>query len=80
MSDPGRLDERGHACRHRLDELEAGDVLTATRLDRLARSTRDLPNTLAIITGREAGFQSLGDARADIDRSAPKSTLPRFRV
>jgi DNA invertase Pin-like site-specific DNA recombinase len=33
-----------------------------TRLDRLARSTRDLPNTLAAITGKQAGFRSLGDA------------------
>jgi len=29
--------------------LEAGDVLVVTRLDRLARSTRDLMNTLAAI-------------------------------
>jgi DNA invertase Pin-like site-specific DNA recombinase len=29
-----------------LDQLAAGDVLTVTRLDRLARSTRDLLNTL----------------------------------
>jgi DNA invertase Pin-like site-specific DNA recombinase len=29
--------------------LEAGDVLMVTRLDRLARSTRDLLNTLAAI-------------------------------
>ena len=36
-----------------------------TRLDRLARSTRDLLNTLAAITGRKAGFKSLGDAWAD---------------
>jgi DNA invertase Pin-like site-specific DNA recombinase len=36
-----------------------------TRLDRLARSTRDLLNTLAAITGKEAGFRSLGDAWAD---------------
>ena len=36
-----------------------------TRLDRLARSTRDLLNMLAIITGREAGFHSLADAWAD---------------
>jgi DNA invertase Pin-like site-specific DNA recombinase len=36
-----------------------------TRLDRLARSTRDLLNTLAAITGRKAGFQSLGDTWAD---------------
>jgi DNA invertase Pin-like site-specific DNA recombinase len=44
-----------------LDQLGAGDVLMVTRLDRLARSTRDLLNTLAAITGKKAGFQSLGD-------------------
>ena len=43
----------------------AGDVLMVTRLDRLARSTRDLLNTLAAITGSKAGFRSLGDAWAD---------------
>jgi DNA invertase Pin-like site-specific DNA recombinase len=32
---------------------------------RLARSTRDLLNTLATITDRKAGFRSLGDAWAD---------------
>ena len=35
--------------RRLLGQLEAGDVLTVTRLDRLARSTRDLLNTLAAI-------------------------------
>jgi DNA invertase Pin-like site-specific DNA recombinase len=40
-------------------------VVTVTRLDRLARSTRDLLNTLAAITDRKAGFRSLGDAWAD---------------
>src|SRR6202041_2469102 len=48
-----------------LDQLDAGDVLIVTRLDRLARSTRDLLNTLATITDRKAGFRSLGDAWAD---------------
>ena len=48
-----------------LAALEEGDVLMVTRLDRLARSTRDLPNTLAAITDREAGFRSLGDTWAD---------------
>jgi DNA invertase Pin-like site-specific DNA recombinase len=48
-----------------LDQLDAGDVVTVTRLDRLARSTRDLLNTLAAITGKKAGFRSLGDAWAD---------------
>jgi DNA invertase Pin-like site-specific DNA recombinase len=36
-----------------------------TRLDRLARSTRDLLNTLATISSRGAGFRSLADAWAD---------------
>jgi DNA invertase Pin-like site-specific DNA recombinase len=36
-----------------------------TRLDRLARSTRDLLNTLASITEKKAGFRSLGDTWAD---------------
>jgi DNA invertase Pin-like site-specific DNA recombinase len=48
-----------------LDQLEAGDVLMVTRLDRLARSTRDLLNTLAAIAGKKAGFRSLGDGWAD---------------
>ena len=51
--------------RKALAELEAGDVLMVTRLDRLARSTRDLLNTLAAITDRKAGFRSLGDTWAD---------------
>src|SRR6267378_3717672 len=51
--------------RRLLGQLEAGDVLIVTRLDRLARSTRDLLNTLAAITGKKAGFRALGDAWAD---------------
>jgi DNA invertase Pin-like site-specific DNA recombinase len=45
--------------------LEPGDVLVVTRLDRLARSTRDLSNVLATIGERQAGFRSLKDAWAD---------------
>src|SRR6266487_821490 len=45
--------------------LEPGDVVIVTRLDRLARSTRDLLNVLATIGEREAGFRSLKDAWAD---------------
>src|SRR5277367_678190 len=51
--------------RRALDHLTAGDVLMVTRLDRLARSTRDLLNTLAAITGSKAGFRSLSDTWAD---------------
>lgn len=52
-----------------LAQLDAGDVLMVTRLDRLARSTRDLLNTLAAITAKEAGFRSLGDTWADTTTS-----------
>jgi DNA invertase Pin-like site-specific DNA recombinase len=51
--------------RRALDQLAAGDVLMVTRLDCLARSTRDLLNTLATITDQRAGFRSLSDAWAD---------------
>jgi DNA invertase Pin-like site-specific DNA recombinase len=51
--------------RKALDQIDAGDVLMVTRLDRLARSTRDLLNTLATVADRKAGFRSLGDAWAD---------------
>ena len=48
--------------RKALAGLEAGDVFMVTRL---ARSTRDLLNTLNIITERKAGFRALGDTWAD---------------
>jgi DNA invertase Pin-like site-specific DNA recombinase len=51
--------------RRLLDQLAAGDVVMVTRLNRLARSTRDLLNTLAAITDKQARFRSLGDAWAD---------------
>ena len=51
--------------RRLLDGLAKGDVVTVTRLDRLARSTRDLLNTLATVAAKGAGFRSLGDVWAD---------------
>jgi DNA invertase Pin-like site-specific DNA recombinase len=42
-----------------------GDTLIVTKLDRLARSTRDLLNTLDAIGEAGAGFKSLADAWAD---------------
>jgi DNA invertase Pin-like site-specific DNA recombinase len=61
-----------------IEALSAGDVLLVTRLDRLARSTRDLLNTLDTITKVGAGFKSLADTWArhnhrsrsvDVDRA-----------
>ena len=48
-----------------IGRLEPGDVLVVTRLDRLARSTRDLLNVIAAVSERGAGFKSLKDAWAD---------------
>ena len=45
--------------------LEPGDTVFVTKLDRLARSTRDLLNTLATIGEAGASFRSLGDPWAD---------------
>src|SRR3984893_8704789 len=45
--------------------LAKGDVLVVTRLDRLARSTRDLLNILGAIAENGAAFKSLRDAWAD---------------
>lgn len=42
-----------------------GDVLLVTRLDRLARSTRDLPNVLGTLADKGGGFRSLRDTWAD---------------
>jgi DNA invertase Pin-like site-specific DNA recombinase len=48
-----------------LKKLEAGDVLVVTRLDRLARSTRDLLNVMATLSERGLGFKSIVDTWAD---------------
>ena len=48
-----------------MKRLNEGDVLVVTRLDRLARSTRDLLNTLHQIGQQGAGFRSLGDPWCD---------------
>jgi DNA invertase Pin-like site-specific DNA recombinase len=45
--------------------LRPGDTLFVTRLDRLARSTRDLLNILEEISEAGATFRSLADAWAD---------------
>jgi DNA invertase Pin-like site-specific DNA recombinase len=56
--------------RQLLKQLDAGTILTVTRLDRLARSTRDLLNTPAAITGK----------KADSSPSATRGPTPRHRT
>jgi Site-specific recombinases, DNA invertase Pin homologs len=45
--------------------VQAGDVLVVTRLDRLARSTRDLLNVMHALGESGVGFRSLGDPWCD---------------
>jgi len=56
-----------------LDAIGSGDVVTVMRLDRLARSTRDLPNILDTLAKCGAGLRSLADTWAD-------STTPDGRL
>ena len=53
--------------------LGGGDVLLVTRLDRLARSTRDLLNVLATVAEKGVGFRSLADPM--IDTTSPHGQL-----
>ena len=53
--------------------LSHGDVLLVTRLDRLARSTRDLLNVLATISEKGAGFRSIADPM--LDTTSPHGKL-----
>ena len=61
------------ALRRAVTSVQAGDILLVTRLDRLARSTRDLLNILDDVAKRGGGFRSLRDAWAD-------STTPHGRL
>ncbi len=53
--------------------IDADDVLIVSRLDRLARSTRDLLNIIDALDKRGAAFRSLGDQWADT--TAPHGRL-----
>src|SRR6202165_5558807 len=48
-----------------IGRLDKDDVLVVTRLDRLARATRDLLNLLGAVADKGAGFKSLRDTWAD---------------
>lgn len=53
------------ALQKALNNLRDGDVFIVTRLDRLARNTRDLLNVLDNISKKGATFKSLNDTWAD---------------
>jgi DNA invertase Pin-like site-specific DNA recombinase len=55
--------------------LDAGDVLLVTRIDRLARSARDLLNILHEVQSRGASFRSLAEPWANTADAVGKMTL-----
>jgi DNA invertase Pin-like site-specific DNA recombinase len=61
-----------------LDHLRAGDVVTVTRLDRLARSTRDLLEIAERIKEAGAGLRSLAEPWADTTTPAGRMVLTVF--
>lgn len=61
-----------------LDHLRAGDVVTVTRLDRLARSTRDLLEIAERIREAGAGLRSLAEPWADTTTPAGRMVLTVF--
>lgn len=58
-----------------IDTLPAEAVFVVTRLDRLARSTRDLLNVLAQIDAKGARFKSLAEPWADTTTPAGRLML-----
>ena len=61
-----------------LEHLRAGDVVTVTRLDRLARSTRDLLDIAERIKDSGAGLRSLAEPWADTTTPAGRMVLTVF--
>ncbi len=61
-----------------LDHLRPGDVLTVTRLDRLARSTTDLLHIAEQLKEKDAGLRSLAEPWADTTSPAGRMVLTIF--
>ena len=61
-----------------LDHLRSGDIVTVTRLDRLARSTRDLLDIAERLREAGAGLRSLAEPWADTTTPAGRMVLTVF--
>ncbi len=61
-----------------LNQLREGDVVTVTRLDRLARSTRDLLDIAEQLDAAKAGLRSLAEPWADTTSPAGRMVLTIF--
>jgi DNA invertase Pin-like site-specific DNA recombinase len=63
------------ALQRMLKELRAGDVVIVTRLDRLARSVRDLLNIIERFSQDEIGFVSLREKHIDTTSASGRLVL-----
>ncbi len=61
-----------------LDHIREGDILVATRLDRLARATRDLLELAEILNRAGVGLRSLAEPWADTTSPSGKMVLTVF--
>jgi len=61
-----------------LDQIRSGDTIVVWKLDRLARSTRDLLNTLETINEAGGKFQSLSEPWANTTTHAGKMIMTVF--
>jgi DNA invertase Pin-like site-specific DNA recombinase len=61
-----------------LDHMREGDVVVVARLDRLARSTRDLLEIAEQVKDAGAGLRSLGEPWADTTSPAGRMVLTVF--
>jgi DNA invertase Pin-like site-specific DNA recombinase len=61
-----------------LDQIRANDVIVVWKLDRLARSTRDLLETMEFIRQAGGKFQSLSEPWADTTPVAGKLIMTIF--
>jgi DNA invertase Pin-like site-specific DNA recombinase len=61
-----------------LDQICEDDIIVVWKLDRLARSTRDLLETMETIRGAGGKFRSLSEACADTTSHAGKMTMAIF--
>lgn len=71
----GRDAESRVALNDAIEFARTGDVLVVTRLDRLARSVRDLHNLLARLDAKGVGFRCLNQSSVDTTTSSGKLML-----
>ena len=64
--------------RRMMDVLRSGDVVVVTRLDRMARSTRDLLDIAEALNATSAGLRSIAEPWADTTTAAGRMVLTVF--